>query len=365
MIPKKNSPPTQAAIANAVGISRASVSHILSGRNADRYQVETRRKVLAEAEALGYRPHRAAQFMRTGKSNLIGVIHFGTGHHNARQASHYLPQAINAAGYETFVVDMSWHGDCHRRALELLIEARVEGVIISFGVESFGVDDVQMLTQAGIPVVTLAGNEKLGIPIFLGDVQLAFRDLTWHLAGLGHRTLMLLTSDCEARPTMSRIAGFEEGLRTLEGVTGEIVRLPRDRGGFDLDAQAYEFVKKLIADKALPDAILASNDQWARGVFAAALEAGLRIPQDLAVTGADNEPFAARAPFYFTTTALDVGQESQKAVEVLLEMIQGGTIPTTPFVFPCRLVIRNSCGAQISSPALTSTTETHDHVMVK
>lgn len=345
---KKSRIPTQKMIAESIGISRETVSHILGGRGAHRYNDETRQKVLDAAEALGYRPNRAAQTMRKGRSNLIGVIHFGTSYHIARQTAHFLPQAINRQGYETFVVDLSWHGDCHRRALEQLVEARVEGVIISHMVESFGVEDVAMLSKANIPVVTLAGNEKLGIPALYADSKSAFRDMVSHLRGVGHRDLMLLTNDYQSRTTLSRIAGFEEGLAQFSqgDIGGRIVRLAADRGDFDPGAPAYDYVRGLIKRGELPNAILCTNDQWARGVFAAALEAGLEIPRDLAVTGFDNEPFAARAPYYLTTATPDVGEECEKTVDILTTLMAGGTLDRREFIFPCNLIVRNSCGAR-------------------
>lgn len=363
MIPEKSPIPTQMSIAKALGVSRVTVSHVLSGREAHRYNEETRRRILTAAQEMGYRPNRAAQVMRKGRSNLIGIIHFGTAYHIARQAAHYLPQAINQLGFETFVVDLSWHGECHKRVLEHLIDARVEGVIISHMVESFDRKEVEILTQAGIPAVTFAGKETLGIPALYADTASAFRDLVIHLAQLGHRELLLLTNDYQSRTTQSRIAGFQEGLqRTAQfGVTGSLQQLPADRTNFDVSASAYEHVRKLIQRNALPDAILCTNDQWARGVFAAALEAGLEIPRDLAVTGFDNEPFGSRAPYHLTTATPNVGEECEQAVAILAKMMAGLPLPKQVFVCPCELLIRRSCGAngELSPPATTTPQATH------
>lgn len=337
-------------IAEYVGVSRETVSHILNGRESHRHNEETREKVLRAAEELGYRPHRAALTMRKGRSNLIGIIHFGMNFQTVRAAAHYLPQAIVANGYDIFVIDLSWHGGCHRRGVEQLVEARVEGVIISHQVESFGKEEVQILTDAGIPVVTLAGNEKLGIPTIYGDSRTTLTQMVQHLHSVGHKKLLLLTNDYESRPTLNRIGGFQEGVQSLADVEGEIVRLPADRGGFYLGESAYGYVRQLIVNRALPDAILCTNDQWARGAFAAALEAGVRIPEDLAITGFDNEAFGEKAPYYLTTAAPDIAEECAKAVEVLMELIAGRPLLQQHYVFPCKMIIRRSCGAEMSLP---------------
>jgi LacI family transcriptional regulator len=347
--------PTQKDIAEAVGVSRETVSHILGGKGIHRYNEETRQKVLEAANALGYRPNRAAQTIRKGRSNLVGVIHFGTSYHIARQTAHFLPQAINGRGYDTFVVDLSWHGECHRRALDQLVEARVEGVIIAHMVETFGRDDVQILTQAGIPALTLAGNEKLGIPVLYGDSRGAFRDLVTHLGKVGHKRFLLLTTSHQGRTKLSRVAGFRDGLHTLghPDVSGEIVELEAERGGFDSSIPAYQYVRRLIQAGQLPDAIVCTNDHWARGAFAAALEAGLKIPEDLAVTGFDNEPFGAMAPYFLTTATPDVGAECEKAAEVMADLIANKPLPQREYIFPCELVIRRSCGAREGANILT------------
>lgn len=341
----KSSVPTQRAIAEALGVSRVTVSHILSGRETHSYSKQTRGKVLQTAKTLGYRPHRAAQIMRKGRSNLIGIIHFGTSFQLAKEAAHYLPQAIAEKGYDIFVVDLSWHGGCHRRAVEQLVDLRVEGVVISHQVESFGVEEVEVLARAGIPAVTLAGNEKLGIPSVYGDSSATLAEMVRHLHGVGHRRLLLLANTYESRPTLNRIKGFQNGIRQFPDICGEIKRLPADRGNFDPGASAYQYTRQLIAAQSLPDAILCSNDLWARGAFAALMEAGLRVPEDVAVTGFDNESFAAQAPYYLTTAAPDIAEECGKAVEILTDMIAGRPLAQQFYVFPSKLIIRRSCGA--------------------
>lgn len=338
-----------------LGVSRVTVSHILSGRGDSRYCKETREKVLKAAQKLGYRPNRAAQIMRKGRSNLIGIIHFGTLYQSAKEAVHYLPQAITAHGYDIFVVDLSWHGECHRRAIDQLVDMRVEGVIILLQAESFGAEEIKILAQAGIPAVTLAGNEKLSIPSIYGDCSVALEEMVRHLHALGHKNLLLLANDYESRPTLERIRGFQTGIRQFPDIHGEVVRLPADRGIFDSGSSAYQYTKGLIAGSTLPDVILCSNDQWARGVFAAALEAGLRIPDDIAVTGFDNEPFGAQAPYFLTTVAYDKVGECNKAVKVLMDLITGQPQTQQHHIFPCKIVIRHSCGtaAQISSQSIT------------
>lgn len=364
--------PTLALVAQEAGVSKETVSHIL-GKKAERYHAETRQRVEEAARKLNYRPHRAAQLMRGVKSNLIGIIHFGTRHQNAARASYHLPEAIHAKGYETFVVDLSWHGGNRKRAIELLIEAGVEGVIISQMVEGFGHEELQHFTAANIPVVSLAGNEKLDIPCVYGESSEAIRQIARHLVSLGRRSLLLLANEYQSRPTLSRIAGFTKGIAEAGGqlverledlhcptdgdaVQGIIVRLQDARLPAEVGSSAYTYVRQVIEDGLLPDAILAGNDQWARAVFAAALENGIRIPEDLAVTGFDDEPFGAHAPYYLTTAVPNIRDECYKVVEILQDLIAGRPLAQQRYIFPCQVVIRRSCGAEILQPPAVSLT---------
>ena len=348
-------PPTQKTIAQACGVSRETVAQILNGRIANRYNGGTREKVLATAKRLGYRPHRAAQTMRRGRSNLIGIVQFGAGYQVIRDVAHYLPQGIVENGYDTFAVDLSWHGGSYRRAMEQLVDLRVEGVIISYQIHSFGTEEVEVLTRAGIPAVALAGGGNLGIPSVLGDISPALVEMVRHLHGLGHRDLLLLVSDDEGRSSRGRIEGFEKGIREFPDIRGEIQRLPSERRiarhepGID-QVGAYQYVRQLIATKSLPDAILCSNDRWARSVFAALLEAGLRVPEDVAVTGFDNESFAGQAPYYLTTASHDIAGGCRKAVEMLVDLIARRHLDEQSFLFPYKVITRRSSGAAFVAP---------------
>jgi len=319
-----------------------------------RYSEETRRRVLEAAEKLGYRPNRAAQMIRRGKSRLIGVVHFGTSTHQARQMAHYLPQAIQRNDYQPFVVDLSWQGDSYQTALERLIEMRVEGVIIAGLVNSFTEKDLQLLQHCGIPTVLLATSTTLNVPAVFSGTRLAFAQMVTHFFEEGHRNLTLLVNDYQYPSTLNRIAGFRDGLERhcADGLKGEIVTLPADKDPFVAGLPAYHYMKERLAGKApLPDGILCSNDRWAQGVFTAALEAGLQIPGDLALSGCDNDPFGALAPYHLTTTTANIGDESEKAVEVLMELIAGRPLPQQHHVFEHQLIVRES-SRRARSPAL-------------
>jgi DNA-binding LacI/PurR family transcriptional regulator len=358
---------TQKMVAELAGVSQGTVAHILGTRGA-RYKESTRARVQEAALRLNYSPHIAAQMMQRGRSNLVGIIHFGNAYRTAIKIAHHLPQLITSQGFEPFVIDMSWHGGCRQQAIRQLLRLRVEGVIICQQVETFGIEEARILTEVGIPAVSLAGSERIGLPAVYPDLHDATSQLVRHLVARGHRRLMLMVSGHLGRPPEHRVNGFCEGIRLLGGrlaewrhgtplpettkdgiVEGMIIRLRADRGTLDSGLEIYECVQRLIACDQLPDAMVCASDFWAREVFAAMMEAGLHIPGDMAVTGFDNETFGARAPYHLTTVAPDTEEQCEKAVEILMDMIQGRPAPNAHFVYPCKLIVRESCGAKLQT----------------
>lgn len=328
--------------------------------------------MLWAAEELGYRPHRAALTMRKGRSNLIGIIHFHTIYEIAQQAARFLPVAIHEYGYETLTVDLGWQGNDYQNAIHQLISARVEGVIIIQTVESFTQKEIALFTKVGIPVVAVSGSLEWGVPSIRSDIQSGIKDLSTHLISQGHKKLLLLVPDYHSGATRSRVAGFRQG---IEDAGGEMMDsgtrkewlFSNEENGIsgwveavhDGDKPAYWFTHTLLKEGKLPDAIMCSNDHWARWVFSALLEAGLSAPEDVALTGVDNEEFGAYPPYYLTTLAQPRAKQCAQAVELLMKMLQGDVEALDPYTIPhpCELIIRKSCGASREKENATSTCE--------
>lgn len=355
--------PTLQTVAELAGVSRVTVSHILGGNGAERYSERTRRKVQEAALSLDYFPNRAAQIIRKGKSNQIGIIHFGMHYEVASKSMIYLSQSISEKGYDVFVTDLTWQGGNYRRVIEQLVQLRVEGLVVSQTVESFGEREAEILKRYGIPVVSVAGNEGLGIPVVYGDAAQALEELACHVFGMGHKRVMMLATRYDSRSTLSRIQGFESGVKasgaTFFGDETSVEDwLAKDKSNQSgklvrLDAKSqdvlYRYIRDLIARKALPDVLMCSNDNWARQAFSACLENGLSVPGDIAITGYDNDKFGEFAPYYLTTVDDRREDQCNLATELLMKMIRGEEVVAQHYVLPTQLVIRKSCGSELNA----------------
>ncbi len=369
--PAPRKPPTQRAIAAEAGVSQETVSFILNGVKGKRYSAETEERVRRIAAEMGYVPHQASLAIRRGRSNLIAVIHFGSPFLTGQAAVSYLPQVIRANGYDFSVYDLQWYGDVTERVISDLIAARVEGVVLMANLASLLPEPyLERLRQAGIPVVSLYGGDKPPewIPLICGDVEWNTRRHAAHLLELGHRRLLRLVSRRSGRMVEGQSAGFASAfqghgqVRTLteaeffsgpcpwqggDAVEGILVRFATERYRGDITRMHYDVIRKLHALGRLPDAMMASNDQGAFGVFTAAAELGLRVPEDLAVTGVDNDPFGKYPAYRLTTLQPDIVGACEAAVETLLRLIRGQKSPLgSRKTFRSEMIIRGSCGAR-------------------
>ncbi|MEO6054043.1 MAG: LacI family DNA-binding transcriptional regulator [Chthoniobacterales bacterium] len=356
---------TQKKIAEHLNLSRSTVANILGGEKHQKYNKDTRERVLRTSEEFGYRVNRISRSVRTGRSNLIGVVHFNLEYEVTRTMMSDLSQALDARGFGILSEDLSWQGERTMRAVEQLVEARVEGVVIVATTQAFDSKPTSLLQRAGIPAITLFGNEKLGLPSVYEDHRLAMRTMTEHVIAQGHRHIVLLLSLNDIRPIYNNILGFKEALHSCEGTVsnsafhaedrntagkgslpvGYITQLEHHAYSADLGIEARNYMRDAIKNNALPDVIICQNDQWAIAVIGTALAAGLRVPEDVAVTGIDNENFGSHPPYELTTLAKPITEGCKKAADIIVAMIRGELPKREDVILPCKLIVRRSCGA--------------------
>lgn len=372
---------TQRQIAKSLGVSCATVANILSGKPGLRYSQQTRDRVTAAAAEMGYQQNRASRVIRTGRSNLIGIVHFGSDIEAVRKCNQLLARYSNIAGYDYLAVDMSWHEGCVDRTVNELVQARVEGVLTSHVSEIFLERHIEVLTRAGIPLVSVNGEEpaqgslssqKVGV--ICHNVEDAFYGLTQHLIALGHRRILHL---CAASSTTvddgchrwasERMRGFQraieehgewkmmedeaffsiwpDGAGGAEGVRGFGITRGEHYDTL-LDSPQYILCKRLFATGVLPDAIVCTNDMYAIEVIITAMEHGIRVPGDLAVTGYDNDRIGGYPAFGLTTAEQDIDGICAAAVKSLVQRIKDPRKELVRQKFNSKLVLRSSCGGE-------------------
>jgi len=365
--------PTLQMIAERARVSRETVSHILGGKLADRYKLETRTKVLEIADQLNYRPHRGAQAMKAGRSNLVAIVHFGAGIEAAHKTNLALARLVNEQGYDYLAMDMNWYGGSVDRTLEEIIRARAEGVLISHIQEVFEDHHIAELQQAGIPVVSVNGGHRPNVPLMCNNAGKAFDALTRHLLDSRHRRILQLISSFSHLPpgrapsSTQRTEGFRRAIEDrgkwmaldeeeffsawpelIEGSGDKVlgVTVRQDARLYErVDKPVYRFCHRLFPHGKLPDAIVCMNDFFAMEVIAAGLEFGVMVPEDLAVTGYDNDRLGEFPAFGITTAEQDIEGICSAAVGILMKRIAHPGAVVEDRMFDSRIIIRSSSGS--------------------
>ncbi|MEO6846699.1 MAG: LacI family DNA-binding transcriptional regulator [Chthoniobacterales bacterium] len=349
--------PTQQAIAEMVGLSQVTVSDILKGSVKKKYSKATRRRVIEAAASLNYRPNRAAQTIRKGKSGLIGFIHTSTFMQVAVERASYASQAIQKNGYQLMNSEMVCCDEVNLgKVCDTLLDARVEGIIFAANLPQYAQPYLERIQAAGIPIVTLSGNRIYGAPKIGLDLKESSRRLTRHLIGLGYRRLTMVMP--ESRPESihgfsERIQAFEEVVAEADLSEAEVVYQPISSKADSLKDSLFEpgrvATLQLLSRSKRPEAILCSNDYWAMGALRACAEKKVCVPQEIAITGFDDTDVGEYAPVSLTTIAQPTEKLAQKAVALLTSIIRGEKprISDEVFTLPGRLVVRESCGAAL------------------
>lgn len=379
-------------VAREAGLSVYTVSDILNC-NDRRYRETTRRRVLRIGERLGYRPHRQAQMMRTGQSRTIGLILYTTLLQTAYERAYHVSRFIRANGYDVIVHDTVLAAGSGASAVAAMIADRVAGVILTSCTDDFGVKEIEALRREGIPLVTLRTRHHPGIPLVSFDDRRGLRDLTCHMVGRGYRHLAYLTQPSGPSDWFAseRMDGFRDAIeaaggkivtpdrsrnpmRTAAGrkaghpasVIGEVVIHQGDGSSLNPFLSGHQAMGELLRRPSRPQAVLCQNDDWAVGAIAACAEAGVRVPQDLAITGFDNTFVGDTITPRLTTMVQPIEAMAQKTVDLLFNLIRGvGVAPGEEvFKLPCQLVIRQSCGNPTAPERIRDFTTAHSPAQV-
>lgn len=321
-------------VAQRAGVSITTVSHVFSGKRP--VAEGTRRRVLRAARALQYRPNRTARGLATGRAMTIG-LHFPF-EGDSFVLNPYFPallQGLSAAaaeaGYGFLLIPASLD---HEFPLEQLIRSRrLDGVIVTDPESSDPL--IPKLLKWKVPVVTTGRFLPCPeLPWVDNDHAGAVRELFDHLEEQEYE-----------RPALLSVRGGFSYIRDVEdtyvsevrrrGMSAMILRAP------DLsEEQGYSAAFRLLERRDPPDVIIAAVDRQAVGVLRAALELGVRVPDELGVAGEGDTVLARHSRPPLTSIRVRPSQLGAAAVTALLDLLEGGS--TENVVVPGEVVVRRS-----------------------
>ncbi|WP_254812930.1 LacI family DNA-binding transcriptional regulator [Streptomyces cavourensis] len=327
--------PTSRDVARAAGVSQATVSLVLGEKWPGRVSEATAQRVRESAAELGYRPNLAARSLRLGRTRTaLLVVPALTNEFFARV---YTGAAAVAAEHDFGVVLYpSPDGTGPARDPFASARASLDGVIAS----SMASDALSALHGADLPLVMLdsdpAGRDAAAHVNL--DIADGMRQVTGHLLGLGHRRLVHLASAVDTWTFAVRAQALREAVGAVPDAEVRTVRAPLDvRAGREAAEQA------LAVTGERPTAVVCDDDILAAGACKAARRLGLRVPDDLSVTGFDDLALASAVEPELTTVQLPAEQVGERGMAALLAVLEGREAETGSL--PVRLVVRGSTAA--------------------
>lgn len=338
-------------VAARAEVSIKTVSRVMN--NEPNVRQEMRERVLEAAGALGYAPNLSARSLAGSRSFLIAVFvdaSLTLDHWRSERGSDYLQRIqlgatveTRGAGYHLLVELIDHDGPRVRQEVGALLGAlKPDGVILT--PPSCDNDVVlELLDKAGIPYVRL-GPEKpegLGPRVHMDDVAAA-REMTEHLADLGHTRIGFITGDQRYGASQARREGYVAAMKA-RGL--KVDKAWIRKGDFTFES-GHAAAKDLLALTDRPTAIFASSDEMAVGVLAAMAEADLSAPGDISVAGFDDSPVSRLSRPQLTTIRQPLVEMSTLAAKMLINGVArhstGEARPPRDELLPFTLIHRAS-----------------------
>ncbi|MFC7385397.1 LacI family DNA-binding transcriptional regulator [Sphaerisporangium rhizosphaerae] len=310
-------------IARRSGVSRSTVSYALSGKRP--VSQDTRRRIQAVIDELGYRPNAVAKALKEGKTRTLGLVIPPASRRLTDMQLGFVASVVDAAARADLDVLLSPSGGEHDRSFERVVGGRrVDGVILmEIRLED---DRVTRLQQSGLPFV---GIGRTGHPEEMSWVDIDYETLiarcVHHLADLGHRRIALVNRSAELVA-----AGYGPGHRAQAGFT----RAVAERGLHGVqrccadEAQSgVTCVERLLDDHPDLTAVATINEAAMPGMYRALAQAGLAVPRDFSIIGVAARDWAENLHPPLTAADVPADELGARAVEMLIQRIADPAIP--------------------------------------
>ena len=331
-------------IAQAAGVSPATVSRVMT--NSARVSDEKRQKVEEAIRRYGYRPNALAQGLSASRRRTIGLLVADVASPFYANVTAACEREADRQGYTLLIMSPFGDDALGRRQMLRLYEQNVDAMVIIGGsIDSTNVDEefVQQLNHiCGIMPIIASGHptgalsRKVGLDES-GSIGLAMQ----FLLRLGHTKIALIGGRKEANATLEKRIRYRAELAD-HGIAWRNDYVFETHGYGNSDG--YQAMKQLLQNPDRPTAVIAINDATATGILRAAIEAGLRIPQDLSLVSFDNTFLAEIVTPQITSVGCDYEQYGTTLIATAIRAAEGKPVPDYQTI-PVYMTDRGSCAA--------------------
>ena len=326
-------------VAREARVSVATVSRVLNGSGP--VSEETGRLIREVAGRMRYVPHSGARSLITSKTQTLGVLLPDLYGEFFSEIIRGMDSTAQRDGFHLLI--SRTYADKHEIETAMrAMRGRVDGVVVL----SPDLDADSLLNlPSTIPVVLLCSMAKGNMDSLTIQNCRGAREMVTHLVKLGHRRIAIIKGSPRNYDATERLRGYRTALRDA-GIAPEEV-LERD-GNFT-EAAGYSAVMELLAMPKRPTAIFAANDAMAIGALSALRESGVRVPEEMAVSGFDDIPLARFMDPPLSSVHVPIAELGARAVELLLNGIKHKNDHVRKRErIATNLIIRRSCGGQPS-----------------
>ncbi len=322
-------------VARHAGVSTATVSHVLN--NTGQVSSRTRKMVMSVVRELGYIPNAHARHLASGKSRTFGMI-------VSDIENPFFPEVIKSfeararqLGYEVILSDTNYDPTLTRRAAEKMLEQHVRGVAVMTSEMSLAL--ISELVRRRIAVTFLdLGPVRRYVSNIRIDYASGVRAVVRHLAELGHRRMVFTGDRPGLKSNILRRDAYVHTMRELGLDPGPVLQGDlRFEGGLVAG-------QKVLAMSPRPTAVVAINDLTAVGVIKALIQGGLRVPQNISVTGFDRTHLGEYTSPTLTTVDIHRDCLGNLAADALHELSSSEDARGKEYSISADLVIRESTG---------------------
>ena len=325
-------------IARELGVSVTTISKVLN-HHADIGEA-TRARVLARVAELGYHPNAVARSLTLRRTHTLGVIIPDLMHSFFVEIVAGLEAAASARGYGLLLCASGEDVEKERTALAMLRARQVDGIVLATANATGNTAQLTGLARARTALVMIDRDDHPRVHchrVLTDDFEVG-RLATAHLIATGRRHVAHI-----AGPRITHAQRREAGYRKALGAAGIRVRDYWIVGAGFKDADGYRAMQRLLTGRRRPDGVFAVNDPSAIGAMRAIWDAGLQVPDDIAVVGAGDVAYSDLIRVPLTTVRWSKRDVGRRAAELILDEIDdGGGRPPQRVIVPPELVVRAS-----------------------
>lgn len=325
-------------IAEKVGVAPSTVSRALSGRGY--CSRKTREQVMAAAKELNYAPDNSARMLKTGQTKKIIFAVPDICNPFYFDMINGITQVLERHGYLMILIYTKHSLKEELDAIRNLREKVADGMImVSF---DFREENIRAINELQEPVVLtnkyVSADGKDRFDYVYVDTYIGIKQATSHLISQGMRRIAFLGGSLGEQTGYQRFCGYRDALDEAGlPLTDEFVA----ESDYTEDG-GYQKAKAWLNRPDYPEAVVAVNDLLAIGVMKACEEAGLRIPEDVAIVGMDNLDLASRVYPKLTSVSLKQEEIGRKAAELLIDRLQGNRRSRQEIKLHPELIVRSS-----------------------